>query len=76
MYDELCKTAVRKAVDLAGGPSKLARLLGNGFSQSQISNWLYRNKRVPSNHVILVEKALKGQITRYELRPDLYPTDE
>lgn len=75
MYDNLCKNAVKKAVELGGGPSKLARLLGKDYSQSQISNWVYRNKRVPARHVILVEKALEGKITRYDLRPDLYPMD-
>lgn len=76
MYEDICKDAVKRAITLAGGPSKLARLLGKQFSQSQISNWLYRNKKIPAKHVILVEKSLKGAITRYELRPDLYPIED
>lgn len=75
MYEAMCQDAVKRAILIAGGPSKLARLLGKEFSQPQISNWLYRNKKIPVRHVILVEKALKGKITRYELRPDLYPME-
>ncbi len=66
--------AIRKAVKLAGGQSALARKLG--VRQGNVWSWLNRSKRVDENYAIPVEKAVESKVTRYELRPDLYPIEE
>jgi DNA-binding transcriptional regulator YdaS (Cro superfamily) len=64
--------ALRKAIDNAGGQTALARALGLK-SQGSISNWLLRDKRVPAERVLEVERATG--VSRHDLRPDLYPRE-
>ena len=58
---------LKKALDAAGGPVKLARALG--IVPSAVTQWT----RVPPRHLPRVEKltGMSGE----ELRPDLYPRD-
>lgn len=63
------KPIVKRAVKLAGGPTALGHVLG--ITSQAISQW----DLVPPEHVIAVEKATAGQITRFELRPDIYPRE-
>lgn len=67
-----------KAIELAGGQKALARLCGEPVKQGHVYNWLHRNKKrcLPCEYVIKIEKALNGQISRYEFRPDIYPPNE
>ncbi len=60
--EKACATA-RKLV----GTVRLAKFLG--ITPGAVSQW----KRVPPEHVIRVEQATQAQVTRYDLRPDLYP---
>ncbi len=56
--------------------AKLARRItdmGRRVTQGAISQWLHG--RVPAERVLHVERATHGRVTRYELRPDLYPRD-
>jgi DNA-binding transcriptional regulator YdaS (Cro superfamily) len=64
-------SALKKAITLTGGQSALARAIG--LRQCHIYNWLNRNKKVPAEHVLKIEKATKGAVTRHQLRPDIYP---
>ena len=66
-----------KAVEAAGGQRALAKLCGDKVRQGHVYNWLHRNKvkGLPPQYVLKVEKALQGKLTRYQLRPDLYPRD-
>lgn len=68
------KQAIRKAIDLVGGPTSMARALG--VKQATVSNWLlsYRGQ-VSSRYAIAVEIATGGEVTRHQLRPDLYPEE-
>ena len=59
------------AVRKAGSQSAFARLLGK--RQSVIFGWLAKNKDLPGEHVLAVERELG--ISRHELRPDLYPSE-
>lgn len=61
---------VRKAVDIVGSQSKLARLIG--VKQQHIWNWMNRDKQVPARYAPLIEEATFHDITRYELRPDIF----
>ncbi|MFJ3487757.1 transcriptional regulator [Pseudomonas sp. NPDC090202] len=65
---------VEKVVRLAGGQAELARRCNT--SQPRIWQCVHRNKQVPADLVIPFEKAVAGQVTRNELRPDLYPIEE
>jgi len=61
-------TPLRKACKIAGGQAALGRLIGR--NQSTIWNWLQNG--IPSDDCPAVEKAVKGEITRYDLRPDVF----
>ncbi|MDZ7895338.1 MAG: Cro/CI family transcriptional regulator [Sphingobium sp.] len=64
--------ALRKAVDLLGGQSAMARLVG--VTQQAVWKWIAHGKELPAEHVLKVE-ANTG-ISRHLLRPDLYPLEE
>jgi DNA-binding transcriptional regulator YdaS (Cro superfamily) len=59
-----------RAIELAGGTAAVARELG--CSSQAVSQW----DRCPAERVIAVERACGRKVTRYELRPDLYPAEE
>ena len=66
---------LRKAIEIVGGQSALARACGGRVKQQHVWNWLHRDGRVPAQYVLAVERATRGQITRQMLRPDIYPGD-
>lgn len=61
---------VAEVIKAAGGPSALAKSLG--VKRQAIYQW----GRIPADRVITIERLLGGRITRHQMRPDLYPTDE
>lgn len=63
------ETAIHKAVALAGGQSALARQMG--LKPQAVQRWCKTGK-VPAERVIEVERIVAAQVTRRELRPDLY----
>lgn len=65
--------AISRACALAGSQSALARLIG--VSPQSIQKWC-RTGSVPPKRVIEIEKAVNQQVTRYELRPDIYQRDD
>lgn len=73
------KAALKKAVRLAGGQAplaaKLAEIMGKPIKQAHVWNWLNRDSQLPGEACIPVEKAVSGQVTRQDLRPDLYPRE-
>lgn len=58
--------ALRQAAVLVGGNGELARLVG--VTPQAVSQW----KKAPPNRAIAIEKAVHGEITRYQLRPDVF----
>lgn len=72
--DKTPEDVVMKIIKLAGSQLKLANLIN--VKQCTISSWVNRNKKVPSQHVLTIEKALENKITRHEIRPDLYPKED
>ena len=67
-----------KVVQIAGGQAELARKCtqdGYKVSQPKIWNWLNRDKKIPAEAVLPLQKAANGKVTCNELRPDLYPVD-
>lgn len=61
--------ALKRAVELLGGQSAIARLLG--VTQPSVWAWLNRGKELPAEHVLAVEAATG--VSRHDLRPDIYP---
>lgn len=62
--------ALREAIRLAGGQSPLASKCG--IRQQSVYVWL-KTGRLPAERVLQVEKIVGGKVTRYDLRPDIYP---
>lgn len=52
--------------------SGLARQLG--ITQGAVYQWTKRG--VPANRVLELERLSGGEMTRHELRPDLYPPQD
>lgn len=81
---EAIESPLEKAVRLGGGQAPLARKAtafgppGKKLTQGMIWKWLNTAKEpVPSDiWVIPIEQAVRGQVRRTELRPDLYPPEQ
>lgn len=58
------------AVELAGSQEKLGDICG--VSQPTIWYWLNVLKKTPAEQAPKIETALGGQVTRYQLRPDVF----
>lgn len=65
-------SAIQKAIEHVGGVSALAGRLG--VSYQAVQQW-ERAGRVPAERALEVERATNGEVTRQQLRPDLYPKD-
>ena len=59
--------ALKQAIQVAGGQTKLARLIGS--TQGHVSQWLRRGK-VPAEKVLQIEHATG--VARHLLRPDVF----
>jgi len=60
---------IEKAVSLSGSQSELARRIG--VRQGTLWKWI-RKGIVPAEYAISIESAVKGKVTRYQLRPDVF----
>lgn len=65
-------TPLRRAVAIVGNQTKLAEICG--VAPSAVQQWVAANI-VPARRALQIEAATGGQVTRHELRPDLYPED-
>lgn len=66
-------SALERTIAIVGGRAVLARELK--ISHQAVSKWL-RKQAVPPKQVLNLERLTEGRVTRYELRPDLYPRDD
>ena len=46
-----------------------------GVTPAAVNHWKKGIRDIDPRRVIQIEKATKGAITRYEMRPDIYPLD-
>lgn len=76
----MSKEALQRAVDLAGGQTKLAVAIRQRMPESKVSQvhvwgWLNAVKAPcpPAEYVIPICDAIDWRMTPHELRPDLYP---
>ncbi len=53
---------------MAGSQAELAQLVG--VVPMAVTNW--KRRGVPVEQAIAIEEALKGKVTRQELRPDIF----
>lgn len=64
--------AIERGLAVIGGIRAAAIKLN--VDHSTVSGWK-RSGRLPAGRVLAFEAAAKFQVTRHELRPDLYPKD-
>ncbi|KAB0573401.1 YdaS family helix-turn-helix protein [Brucella pituitosa] len=64
------KDLVSKAVELKGSQAKLAEEMG--CSQQQVSYLLKYATSISAEMALAIDKATKGAVPRYALRPDIY----
>lgn len=64
--------AFHAAIDKAGGQAALAKICG--CTQGNISQLKLKGSPLPPQYVLAVEAADLG-VTRYDLRPDIYPAE-
>lgn len=64
--------AIKRAVDVVGGQSAMARLLGR--AQASVWAWVNKGTPVPAEHCFAIEEATG--VSRHDLRPDIYPRGE
>lgn len=60
------KTPLERACDCVGSAAKLAGLIG--VSQQTLSNW--KERGVPIERCLAIERATDSEVTRKDLRPD------
>jgi DNA-binding transcriptional regulator YdaS (Cro superfamily) len=69
---------IERAIDVLGtGQKGLADDLG--VSPQQVNQWVLGKRPVPANRCLDIERATGGQVTRHDLRPDVFgepPTSE
>lgn len=63
---------IKRAVAWVGGQSELARRLR--IKPQAVQRWCSTGV-VPAKRVLDIERACDGEVTREELRPDLYPNE-
>ena len=47
-----------------------------GVCESMIRQWAYGTKRVQAHQVIPLERATDGVVSRFQVRPDIYPIED
>lgn len=60
---------IERVFKAAGSKSALASHLG--LNRQALDYW----RRIPAHHVIPIERFINKKVTRYQMRPDLYPDD-
>ena len=47
-----------------------------GVCESRVRQWAYGTKPVPAHQVIPLERATDGAVSRFQVRPDIYPIED
>lgn len=67
-YD-VCVQAITDAIQLIGGQTALATILG--VKQPTVSEWTRGERAIPSDRCPSIERATAGRVTCERLRPDV-----
>ncbi len=75
------RAALKRAIKYVGGQKPLADRLSvimrHNVSQPLIRYWLVDSQKgVAAEAVIAVEQATDGEVSRHDLRPDIYPLED
>ena len=74
------KDAVEKLIKAAGSQGALAEALSKGLkkkcTQSNVANWLHRDKQISRNWVLVAHRKFPQVASLHQMRPDLYPKDQ
>lgn len=66
--------ALKRAIDVVGTATELARQIGSPVSSTHIYNWMRRDKAgVPPERCPDIERVTGGKVRCEDLRPDLAP---
>jgi hypothetical protein len=79
----MCKEAIRKCVDIAGGQTALVERmkpflpeeLSRSFRQGHLSNWLNRERKSqvpPAEYVPAMSLSVDFKVSEHQLRPDIF----
>jgi DNA-binding transcriptional regulator YdaS (Cro superfamily) len=66
-------SSLDRAISICGSQASLAASCD--LSQASISNMRRGLQKVSAECAIAIERATRGQVTRHDLRPDLYPRE-
>ena len=62
--------ALERAIKFHGTQEKLARAIGK--RQTNITSWLRRDGRAPATACRAIQKSTNGEVTVFQLRPDVF----
>lgn len=63
------KEAIKRACEIAGGQSAMARLLG--VKPPSVNEWIKGGRPVPAERCPAIERATEGAVRCEDLRPDV-----
>lgn len=66
--------ALKRAITIIGSQEAVAQTVG--VKQPSVSYIVTKGDRVPAEWCLKIEAATDGEVTRHELRPDLYPRED
>jgi len=61
--------AIQKAIEICGGPAKVAALLH--VTTQAVCFWRDGKRGLPAEHCPVIERATDGQVSCEDLRPDV-----
>lgn len=64
------RSAISRAISICGSQKALADALG--VSLGAVNQWARGHRPIPPKQCIPIEEACGGQVTRYDLRPDVF----
>lgn len=67
--------ALDRAIEIIGTQTILAeklRAINPKIQQAHVSAWKRSKKGVPAQYCGAIEKLTKGEVTKHQLRPDLF----
>jgi len=68
----MCVSPIKRAVQIAGGQSALARFIG--VKPQAVQQWV-ASGRVPPVRVPRIVEAVGGAVSHHDLRPDIFPRE-